>query len=338
MAGVIYIDAQSSPAWLFQHICLPRRRYTAPGRICLSHFLAYLPAMFIGHAMNARPDLFSSGCAVMHQPLLDPIGDIQYFASGLPTEAPGFDKFMLELVQADVGPIAPGVPWNGTKEVYDYVKSYAPYDNVRAQAYPALLITSSRFRALSTNSSQRSYNYWAGPKFAAKVREARTDGQLLLVRTFMDAPDQGAVEDVSAMHQAFILSFFGLSDAPSGGTGTGRKLVAAAGDGAAAASKYATKAGGLSKHKKAGKTSHGGARKLLLGSRDLQGLTMAAQPAYLAQYTAALGTGQSQLPMLPTAARTAAVSSRASGLRHSDGGQVVSKLVQQHLVGMPTGK
>lgn len=287
--------------------------------------------MIIGHAINSRPDLFSSSCVAMHQPVLDPIGDTQYFASGQPVEAPGFADRMLRMLTSELGPITPDLPWNGTKEVYGYIKSYAPYDNIQAQAYPAILLTSRRSTSLDTDATQRHYNYWAGLKFAAKVREARTNGQLVLVRTFNSTTDSSSLAELLAMQQAFMLNFLGLADAPAG-TGTGRRLTAASskhhsGPGGGAASKHAAAgkrmaaaaqaADGNStpKHKKGDKAS-AGARKLLLGTRELQSLTIAAQE-HLPRSTAAQGLGHAW-PVTITASRASGVR-RAAGLMLGSG-------------------
>ena len=62
--------------------------------------------------------------------------------------------------------------------------SYSPYDNVEAKAYPHLLITS------GLHDSQ--VQYWEPTKWAAKLREMKTDDNILLLHTNMDAGHGGA--------------------------------------------------------------------------------------------------------------------------------------------------
>lgn len=70
------------------------------------------------------------------------------------------------------------------KEYYDYMRSYSPYDNVGAKAYPNMLITS------GLHDSQ--VQYWEPTKWVARLRKLKTDGNLLLLRTEMEAGHGGA--------------------------------------------------------------------------------------------------------------------------------------------------
>ena len=94
------------------------------------------------------------------------------------------------------------------KKEYQYIKSYSPYDNVQRKAYPAMLIK------VSLNDSQ--VPYWEGTKFAAKLRELKTDSNPLLLRVNMGAGHGGssgrydALREV-AFDQAFILKEMGLA-------------------------------------------------------------------------------------------------------------------------------
>ena len=62
--------------------------------------------------------------------------------------------------------------------------SYSPYDNVEAKEYPNLLITS------GLHDSQ--VQYWEPTKWVAKLRELKTDSNLLFLHTNMDAGHGGA--------------------------------------------------------------------------------------------------------------------------------------------------
>lgn len=70
------------------------------------------------------------------------------------------------------------------KEFYEYMKSYSPYDNVAAKAYPNILITS------GLHDSQ--VQYWEPTKWAAKLRKLNTNQPLILLRTEMEAGHGGA--------------------------------------------------------------------------------------------------------------------------------------------------
>jgi len=70
------------------------------------------------------------------------------------------------------------------KKAWDYMVQYSPYDNVKAQNYPNMLIE------ISLNDSQ--VPYWEGAKFAAKVREMNTDSNPILLKTNMGAGHGGS--------------------------------------------------------------------------------------------------------------------------------------------------
>lgn len=89
------------------------------------------------------------------------------------------------------------------KAYYDYIKQYSPYDQVQAQAYPHLLVT--------TGLHDSQVQYWEPAKWVAKLRELKTDDHQLLLYTDMDAGHGGksgrfkAYEDI-ALEYAFILA------------------------------------------------------------------------------------------------------------------------------------
>jgi len=71
-----------------------------------------------------------------------------------------------------------------TKKDWDYMVQYSPYDNVKAQNYPNMLIE------VSLNDSQ--VPYWEGAKFAAKIREMKTGDNVILLKTNMGAGHGGS--------------------------------------------------------------------------------------------------------------------------------------------------
>ena len=70
------------------------------------------------------------------------------------------------------------------EEYYNYMKSYSPYDNVVAKSYPNLYV--------STGLHDSQVQYWEPAKWVAKLREYKTDGNLLFLDTNMDAGHGGA--------------------------------------------------------------------------------------------------------------------------------------------------
>jgi oligopeptidase B len=70
------------------------------------------------------------------------------------------------------------------KEYYDYMKSYSPYDNVKAQAYPNMYV--------STGLHDSQVQYWEPAKWVAKIRALKNNNKLLFMHTNMDAGHGGA--------------------------------------------------------------------------------------------------------------------------------------------------
>jgi oligopeptidase B len=87
--------------------------------------------------------------------------------------------------------------------------SYSPYDNVEAKAYPNLLV------ATSLHDSQ--VQYWEPAKWVAKLRALKTDNNLLLLKTNMDAGHGGASGrfqryKLYALEHAFFLRLAGIKE------------------------------------------------------------------------------------------------------------------------------
>lgn len=94
-------------------------------------------------------------------------------------------------------------------EYYNYIKSYSPYDNVEAKAYPNMFVT--------TGYHDSQVQYWEPAKWVAKLRELKTDKNLLLFHTNMEAGHGGAsgrfeaLKEV-AMDYAFIFDLEGIKE------------------------------------------------------------------------------------------------------------------------------
>ncbi len=93
------------------------------------------------------------------------------------------------------------------KEFYDYMLSYSPYDQVKRQDYPNILVTT------SLHDSQ--VQYWEPAKWVAKLRANKTDTNRLLLKTNMDAGHGGASGRYeqyreTALNYAFMLDLAGI--------------------------------------------------------------------------------------------------------------------------------
>jgi len=103
------------------------------------------------------------------------------------------------------------VEWGNPEEetYYDYIKSYSPYDNVTAQAYPTMLVTA------GINDDQ--VPYWQPAKWVAKLRDLKTDDNTLLLKTNLGAGHGGeaardeAYREVAFLY-AFMLRYMGMLD------------------------------------------------------------------------------------------------------------------------------
>ena len=119
--------------------------------------------MLMGVALNQRPELFHG--IVAQVPFVDVLTTM--LDESIPLTTGEFEEW--------------GNPQD--PEYYRYMKSYSPYDNVVAQAYPHLLVT--------TGLHDSQVQYWEPAKWVAKLRELKTDDNLLLLHTDMDAGHGG---------------------------------------------------------------------------------------------------------------------------------------------------
>ena len=95
------------------------------------------------------------------------------------------------------------------KEYYDYMISYSPYDNVISKDYPNMLVTA------GYHDSQ--VQYWEPAKWVAKLRDLKTDSNVLFLDTNMEAGHSGssgrfeALKDIAKQY-TFILHLEGKTD------------------------------------------------------------------------------------------------------------------------------
>jgi oligopeptidase B len=142
--------------------CLISSRFTCPEKLFAMGRSA--GGLLMGAISNMRPDLFRG--IVAEVPFVDVVTTM--LDASIPLTTGEYDEW--------------GDP--NQKEFYDYMLSYSPYDNVERKAYPAMLITG------GLHDSQ--VQYWEPAKWAAKLRELKTDGNRLLLKTNMDAGHGGA--------------------------------------------------------------------------------------------------------------------------------------------------
>ena len=120
---------------------------------------------------------------------------------------------VLNTMLDDTLPLTPGEwpEWGNPildKAAFELIRSYSPYDNVRPQAYPPMLITAGL--------NDPRVTYWEPAKWTAKLRANKTDNNILLLKTNMGAGHGGksgrfaALEDI-AEDYTFILDAFGVS-------------------------------------------------------------------------------------------------------------------------------
>ena len=164
---------------------LVAKKYTSKERLVIEGGSA--GGLLMGAVVNLRSDLFSA--VILHVPFVDVINTM--LDESLPLTVGEFEEW--------------GNPKK--KEEYDYIKTYCPYTNLTAKAYPSMLVKT------SFNDSQ--VMYWEPAKYVAKLRTLKTDKRPLLLKTNMAAGHGGAsgrydhLREV-AFDYAFILSELGI--------------------------------------------------------------------------------------------------------------------------------
>jgi oligopeptidase B len=167
---------------------LVREKWTTPQQLAISGGSA--GGMLVGAVLNLRPDLFQA--AILDVPFVD----------------------VLNTMLDDTLPLTTSeyVEWGNPnlKEQYAWMRAYSPYDNLRAAAYPHVLVN------CGLNDSQ--VPYWEGAKYAAKLRAVRTDKNVTLLHCDLSSGHGGAsgrydsIKEV-ARNYAFLLNALGLADA-----------------------------------------------------------------------------------------------------------------------------
>jgi oligopeptidase B len=141
---------------------LIKEKYTSPAHLYASGGSA--GGLLMGAVVNMRPDLWNGIIAAV--PFVDVVTTM--LDESIPLTTSEFDEW--------------GNPKN--KESYDYMKSYSPYDNVARKSYPNMLVT--------TGLHDSQVQYFEPAKWVAKLRTYKTDSNLLLLQTNMEAGHGGA--------------------------------------------------------------------------------------------------------------------------------------------------
>ena len=160
---------------------LIKNKYTSKKKII--GFGGSAGGLLMGAVVNQKPDLFLA--MILAVPFVDSL--TTNLDHSLPLTVGEFDEFGNA---------------KDNKEHFDYIYSYAPYNNIRKMDYPHMLIT--------TSLSDNRVLFDEPLKFTAKLREYKTDNNLLLLKTEMNAGHggksgrDGAIEEI-ALDYAFAL-------------------------------------------------------------------------------------------------------------------------------------
>jgi len=166
---------------------LIEEQYTQPEKLFASGGSA--GGLLMGAVVNMRPDLFKGVIAKV--PFVDVVTTMQ--DESIPLTTGEFDE------------------WGNPKdpESYMYMLEYSPYDQVKPQNYPNMLVT--------TGFHDSQVQYWEPAKWVAKLREMKTDNNTLLLRTNMDTGHGGTTgrfkvyEEIAEEH-AFIIDLAGIKE------------------------------------------------------------------------------------------------------------------------------
>jgi oligopeptidase B len=134
---------------------LTREKWTSADRLAIEGGSA--GGLLVGAVVNMRPDLFH--VAISRVPFVDLLNTM--LDPTLPLTVGEFEEW--------------GDP--RIREQYEYMRSYSPYDNIAARAYPAMLVKT------SFNDSQ--VMYWEPAKYVARLRATKTDSNPLVFKVNM---------------------------------------------------------------------------------------------------------------------------------------------------------
>jgi oligopeptidase B len=161
--------------------------YTSPAKLFATGGSA--GGLLMGAAVNMAPHLFKG--VIAEVPFVDVVTTM--LDDDIPLTTGEFDE------------------WGNPDELesYMYMLEYSPYDQVKAQAYPNMLVT--------TGLHDSQVQYWEPAKWVAKLREMKTDDNILLLRTNMETGHGGAsgrfqVYREMAQEYAFLIDLAAQGD------------------------------------------------------------------------------------------------------------------------------
>ena len=165
---------------------LIQEKYTSPDHLYARGGSA--GGLLMGAIANMNPELFNGVVAAV--PFVDVVSTM--LDETIPLTTLEFDEW--------------GNPKN--KDSYEYMLSYSPYDNVEEKDYPNLLVTTGYFDS--------QVQYWEPAKWVAKLRDKKTDNNILLLHTNMEAGHGGASGRFrrykeTAMRYAFLIALENIS-------------------------------------------------------------------------------------------------------------------------------
>ena len=160
---------------------LAQERYTSRGRIVAEGGSA--GGLLVGAVANMATDLF--GGFIANVPFVDVLNTM--LDESLPLTPPEWPEWGNPILDADD---------------YSTVLAYSPYDNVAARPYPPMLV----FAGLT----DPRVTYWEPAKWVARLRALKTDGNLLLLHTNMEAGHGGAAGRFDALKEKAIELAFAL--------------------------------------------------------------------------------------------------------------------------------
>ncbi len=166
---------------------LIKERFTSPENLFASGGSA--GGLLMGAVVNMRPDLYKGVIAAV--PFVDVVTTM--LDESIPLTTGEYDEW--------------GNPNN--LESYMYMLDYSPYDQVKAQVYPNMLVT--------TGFHDSQVQYWEPAKWVAKLRDMKTDNNTILLRTNMETGHGGTtgrfrVYRETAQEYAFILDLAGIKE------------------------------------------------------------------------------------------------------------------------------
>ncbi|MFN2455625.1 MAG: S9 family peptidase [Pyrinomonadaceae bacterium] len=165
---------------------LIKEKYTSKDHLVIQGGSA--GGLLMGAVTNMRPDLFKA--VISQVPFVDVLNTM--LDASLPLTVGEY------------------LEWGNPNEraAYEYMKTYSPYDNIEAKAYPTMLVKT------SLNDSQ--VMYWEPAKYVAKLRATKTDNHPLLFKVNMGAGHGGASGRYDALKDlafdyAFIINQLGIA-------------------------------------------------------------------------------------------------------------------------------